>query len=513
MSLQRMTGMSHQCGPLKILRLNVARTRTQNLGKSDDDDKIPHSTPRRPFSSQSLQSFPHLFPSQPQRRIAMTSNQRVVVVGAGASARCVIKNLRAKDKSLHITVVQPNDFASMPFFQTLVLTKRDTFVQNSTFAEIEGSDETVYGVAVGCSDGTVAVQPLDKSKPVETIDFDILVCATGYGYPVICETPGQTKDERKAEIDKYADALLSGKNVVIAGGGTVGIELAADLLEVLPEESRKGTVTLVCSSDHLLADQPAYYGRRCKEVLEDLGANFLFNDRVSSHSESAVSEEDGKPIALTLKSGKTLDCHVYVAAYGRRANTTFLTQSATPGKDALVAAGTANDELLNERGQIIVNEYMQSVAYDKLYAMAATSDRTEPSIIMNVDSQAQTVAKNIIKPMSSKQSAGVQHALYQLVGHDTFGLLIPESLPMPSIVSKILCHWCGFPFNILCPCVCIGVGVGLCDPMMCGYCCGPPEGKGLANALKTSKKLKLVATTSGYYVKGKPGFGEEMERS
>lgn len=424
--------------------------------------------------------------------------KKVVVVGAGPSARCVIKSLRIKaGEDMHITVVQPNDFASVPFYQTLVLTKRETFVQNSTFVEIDGASTTVYGVAVGCSDGTVAVQPLDKSRPLQSVDFDVLVCATGFAFPVICETPGQTKDERKAEIDRYADALLSGKNVVIAGGGSVGVELAADLLETLPEGSRNGKVTLVCSSDHLLADQPPKYGLRCKEVLEGFGCEFIFNDRVSSHTDSVVS--DGKSIPLTLKSGKNLDCHVYVAAYSRGANTDWLTKPVS-GKDPLPA------QLLNEKGQVIVNEYMQAAAYDKLYAMMATSNRKEISLFPNVDSQAQTVAKNIVKPQSAKQSDGPQHAMYQLVGHDTFGILIPESWPMPSFVTKVFCQWFGFPFTLLCPCC------WPC-PLVGGYCCGPPEGSGLAKALNNSKKWKLVATNAGYYVKGKIGFGEEMERS
>ncbi|CAJ1941059.1 unnamed protein product [Cylindrotheca closterium] len=429
----------------------------------------------------------------------MSSTKKIVVVGAGASARCVIKNLRAANEGdpMHITVVQPNDFASMPFYQTLVLTKRDTFAENSTFVEIDGSSTTIYGVAVGCSDGTVAVQPLDKSKPVQNIDFDILVCATGFAMPVICETPGQTKDERKAEIDRYSNALLSGKNVVIAGGGTVGIELAADLLETLPEGSRNGKVTLVCSSDHLLADQSPNYGRRCKEVLEEFGCDFIFNDRVSSHTDSMVSE--GKPIELTLKSGKNLDCHVYVAAYGRGANTDWLTKPAA-GKDPLPA------QLLNEKRQVIVDEYMQAAAYDKLYAMAATSNRQEISIFMNVDTQAQTVAKNIIKPKSAKQGDGSQHVMYQIVGHDTFGFFVPESWPMPSFVTTVCCHWCGFPCNMIFPCC------WPC-PLVLGYCCGPPEGKGLTDAMRISKRMKMAARNSGYYVKGKIGYGEEMERS
>jgi NADH dehydrogenase FAD-containing subunit len=431
----------------------------------------------------------------------IVEEKKIVVVGAGASARVLIKNLKASKEATHITVIQPNRFASVPWYQTLVLTKRTTFTANTNFAEIDGADATIYGVAVGCSDGSVAVQPLDASQAVQQVSFDTLVCATGFAFPVICETPGQSKEERTQEIDKYADALTSGNNVVIAGGGATGIELVSDLLEKLPDA--KGKVTLVCSADTLLSDQASYYGERCKQVLEELGAEIVFSDRVVSHEESTVSE--GKPVTLELKSGKTLSCHVYVAAFGRGANTAWL-KTAGEGEPL-------PDTVLNDKGKVVVDEYLQSTAYDKLYAMGATTDRTEPSLFPNVEAHAKTIAKNIMNPKSTKQAPGVPHAMYQIVGRDTFATIMPENLPMPAFCSTLCCHWCGFPFNMLCPCFCAGVLFGPCDPMMCGYCCGKPEGKGLANVLNASREQNMFAESGGYYVKGKPGFGEEMERS
>eukprot|EP00980_Cylindrotheca_fusiformis_P002663 scaffold622_cov102-Cylindrotheca_fusiformis.AAC.12 len=66
---------------------------------------------------------------------------------------------------------------------------------------------------------------------------------------------------------------------------------------------------------------------------------------------------------------------------------------------------------------------------------------------------------------------------------------------------------------MLCPCFCAATLCGPCDPMVCGYCCDKPEGEGLTKVLKATRKGKIMAGNAGYYVKGKPGFGEEMERS
>lgn len=159
------------------------------------------------------------------------STQNVVIVGAGASARLVAKTLKQNKANVHITVVQPNKFAALPWYQTLVLTKRDTLSNNCTFDTVPGADQTVYGVAMACNDGILAVRPLNEktgsvdenAAPLE-IPFDTLVAATGSKFPVVCETPGQSREEREAEIEKVSNALLSGNHVVVAGGGSIGVE-------------------------------------------------------------------------------------------------------------------------------------------------------------------------------------------------------------------------------------------------------------------------------------------------
>jgi hypothetical protein len=118
---------------------------------------------------------------------------------AGFSAQILVKSLRAspdgKSDKLHITVVQLNKFAGMPWYQTLVSAKRDSLTQHATFVEVAGVDKTVFGVAVACGDGTLVVQPLHKegakdesASPIE-VSFDVLVAATGSSFPVPQEEP------------------------------------------------------------------------------------------------------------------------------------------------------------------------------------------------------------------------------------------------------------------------------------------------------------------------------------
>ena len=334
------------------------------------------------------------------------------------------------------------------------------------------------------------------------MSFDILVAATGSPAPGIVETPGQSLSERQNEINELADVLVSGKHVVIAGGGAIGVELAGDALEAMKGPT-KGAITIVSSSKRLLPDQEPYYSEKTKQTLEELGATIILGDRVTSHTDPVVSK-DG--MTVQLQSGKSLDCYAYVPAYARGASTAWLT---TPygNKGGLPAS------LLNDKRRVEVNEYLQSTAYDKLYALMDANSRTEPALVMNVEPQAMTAAANILSPGSKPVPKGVDHAVYQVVGHETLAFIMPENLPMPSFLATTCCYVCGFPLNLLCPCWLCGVVCGPIHPMTCGYCCGRPESKGLTTTIANVKKMGVSAKNTGYVDVGEVPTGTDMDRA
>lgn len=212
-----------------------------------------------------------------------------------------------------------------------------------------------------------------------------------------------------------------------------------------------------------------------------MGVQVIFNDRVTSHGDTTVAK-NGKPMELNLKSGKTLPCDVYVAAYNRGPNTQWL-------------RGLSED-VLNSRNQVITNAHLRSCAYPNLYAMGATTDRPEAALTINVEAQAKTIVANILQATSTKQKAGVKSPPFQSVGSS--GFLIPNNLPIPPFMATLCCDWCGYPFNLFCPCFCVAVLCGPVDAMTCGYCCGEPEGEGMVKTRLALKDMKLVANHVGY---------------
>ena len=88
----------------------------------------------------------------------------------------------------------------------------------------EDNVEYVIAKAVSLTDSSVTL------SNGETVSFDGAVVATGCKFPVF-QVSGEVEslDERKQELNGFHDKIQKANTIVIAGGGAVGSELAADV--------------------------------------------------------------------------------------------------------------------------------------------------------------------------------------------------------------------------------------------------------------------------------------------
>ena len=61
---------------------------------------------------------------------------------------------------------------------------------------------------------------------------------------------------------------MAAKEVLVIGGGIVGVELAGEIVTNLPDKR----VTVVCAGGRLIPDKPPTIGQRALEYLEKRGA-------------------------------------------------------------------------------------------------------------------------------------------------------------------------------------------------------------------------------------------------
>ena len=394
----------------------------------------------------------------------------------------IVKQL--KGKGLHVTLVQAAKTAELSWYICEVMTGLKAYEQCATSVPMPDADEIVYGVAEGVCDGKVSVKTPEGT--VEELNFDYLVCATGIIMPTFTPTPGQDPTQRRKQIEDLAKVICDpSKHVIVAGGGAVGVEITGNILD-----GGNSNITLISPAERLLPDQDEKYSKKALDQLKSRGVKVLFGTRCTETLDTTIATP-GTLLSIPVSGGKTIECDLYLPSYGRGPRSAWLTQPI--GKTKLP------DELINEHGRVVVDEYLASKVYPKLYVIGACSDLAEPTLSANFDAQSQCIAKNIVKEKSAKYGGGMLKApIVQMIGHKSFGFFIPEALNLPQCASWCMCTACGLPINLLCPCVWCGILCGPCSPMTCGYCCSDAQGKGVADTLAKAGKLGIAADMVGY---------------
>ncbi|WP_121356637.1 NAD(P)/FAD-dependent oxidoreductase [Flavisolibacter nicotianae] len=262
----------------------------------------------------------------------MNETKKVVVVGGGFAGIELIKKL-AKDRRFHITLVDRNNYH---FFPPLLYQVSTAFIEPSNisypfrrlFQEKENirfhmgslvkvnaeqnEVETDTGVlqydylvlALGTETNYFGMQNVkDNALPMKTIDEALNLRNT-----ILLNMEEAVRAKSKEERDRYL-------NIVIAGGGPTGVELAGMLAELGQNTARKeypeiqdfgSHIYLVDAGPVLLAPMSKKAQAEAKDVLAKLGVNIIQNTAVKDYA-------DGK---VLLSTGQTLETCALIWASG-----------------------------------------------------------------------------------------------------------------------------------------------------------------------------------------------------
>jgi len=247
---------------------------------------------------------------------------RVIVVGGGFAGINLVKKL-AKDERFHITLVDKNNYH---YFPPLLYQVSTAFIEPSNisypFRRMFQEKENLR-FHMG---SLIKVNP--QTNTIETdycvLEYDYLVLALGtetnfFGMQNVkeCALPMKTIDEAlnlrnhlllsmekaaRADSREERDKLL---NIVIAGGGPTGVELAGMLAELGQNIARKeypeikdygAHIYLVDAGPVLLAPMSKKAQHEAQEVLEKLGVHIILNTAVKDYAGGNVILANGQQI-------------------------------------------------------------------------------------------------------------------------------------------------------------------------------------------------------------------------
>ena len=284
----------------KILRNDFARTNNLTGNSIDPVSKQPD------YKYTAVQV-------EPYRR----SKQKVIVVGAGAAAFRFIHTYRELNQEDEIHVFSKEKH---PFYNRVLLP--DYVNDHRSWQELQkfrtAEEMELLNIQLYIEN---AIESIDRVNQTVTDQngrvhhYDKLILATGSRAFVPGDAPLHLPGVFTMRNRENADELkakLNGKGqVLIIGGGLLGLELAAALREI------HIGVTIIQLGSRLMERQlDPTASALLKDKIEEMGVQLFMNNQVHRLEEMA----EGKGIRAHLKSGKSLVCQAIVYAIGTRPN-------------------------------------------------------------------------------------------------------------------------------------------------------------------------------------------------
>merc|ERR1719343_1817500 len=175
----------------------------------------------------------------------------------------------------------------------------------------------------GNDNNNYTTDSIEAVASTKNLDYDYLILATGATYtsPI---SPAPTKaigrptnseaslNDRYQEWRKAYERLKVSRSVLILGGGAVGVELAAEILDHDKDSTK--TVTIVDAQPTLVPLFPSSVGAYAEDWLSRRGAKLRLGESLRSWNERSC----------TLTDGTVLNADVVYVCFGNRPNSAMV---------------------------------------------------------------------------------------------------------------------------------------------------------------------------------------------
>lgn len=197
--------------------------------------------------------------------------------------------------------------------------------------------------------------------------YDYLVIASGSKYSTPIKDKNLVITTRAHELRSYFLKLKKSKQVLIIGGGLVGVELASEIVAIYPEKE----IILVHTKSELIDRNPKKARDYAKKFLENKGVKIVLNQTVYFKNDKYTT--------------KTI---------GFKPDIAFLCTGIMPNYEHLSPSCSAS---LDEKKSLCVNQYLQVNNYQNIFAAGDINSVQEEKTAQAAEKQARVVAENIFR--------------------------------------------------------------------------------------------------------------------
>lgn len=315
--------------------------------------------------------------------------QRVVVVGGGYAGAVVA---RALDPVADVTLVEPKDK-----FVHAAGTLRAVVEENWEDNVFHSYDSLLTrGRIIHDSARLVTAHKVHLSAS-EVLDADYIVLATGTGYPFpakFIETDAWVVQARLARLRK---TIANCSNIMLVGGGPVGVELAGEITSAFPGLG----VTIVDSAADILTtgDYLPELRDAIRGQLEDRGVRFVLGAPLGYLPPDDVGVYER--FAVHTTAGEQIDGDMWFRCYGNQQESGYL--------DAELAQVRRTD------GTMAVTPTLQVEGFDNVFAVGDLTDIPESKRASAAIDHAKVAAANLTDLIAGRAPSATYSPAPELV--------------------------------------------------------------------------------------------------
>lgn len=297
--------------------------------------------------------------------MVQSKKKKLVVIGGGFAGSLIARKIENK---MDVILIDSKDYFEFTpgILRTLVEPRHIKKIQVKHKDYLENA-EVIIGEVKEVSDKFVLING-------KKIYFDYLAICSGSNYSVPFKEKSIIIANRGEHIIKNYKSLIKAKDVLIIGGGLVGVELAGEILYHYKDKK----ITIVHSSFRLIQRNRSKSIRYIEKNLIKSGVNIIYNERVIA------------------KEGK------YFITEGKRkikSDIAFLCTGITPQYDFM---NKSFKKYLDENNQIRVNEFLQVGNINNIFCAGDVNSISIEKTAQNAEIQAETVVKNILNIENKK---------------------------------------------------------------------------------------------------------------
>jgi NADH dehydrogenase FAD-containing subunit len=291
---------------------------------------------------------------------------------------------------MDVTMIDPKTYWEVPMALPRLLVEPDGLSARMRYDSFLGDARHLQGKVTSLSEGSAQVMLDDGNAQTVTWDFAVIASGSAYMDPLI-KAQALTETERAAEIAAMNAKLRMARSVVIAGGGPVGVEIAAELRETLPGVS----VTLVHGSAKLLDRAPSKFPSWAESFLVSSGVSIVLDDMVLDPA-PGCQPTDGK---VRTRNGRMIEAQVVIWAGGVKPVTDFVAKS--------WPAAVQSD------GMLRVDRYLRLEGHQNVFVAGDVTNLPEGRLAIISGLHAKSIAANLKAIVTAKVPALVKLRPYK----------------------------------------------------------------------------------------------------